>query len=173
MRQLTRIFVSFGIFACLLVASTACAGKDDGRKSDGRQLAEQFHSALFNGDHTSILPLVDYPFKLDDRGVFKRESSLEKELKVRVPIMRRAVRAANYMEVLTFEEFVAGEPLQGKSFTEEKARERAKIIRFGEGGIIVRLHYRDKEDGTEDGRGYFLVMHPNSVGDLKITTYYD
>jgi hypothetical protein len=169
--MITR-FGPFLIALAMLLVLSGCADKEDGRKRDAQTLATQFHRAVFDGDMKSILALVDYPFKLDDRKVFERQDDLEKVLKGRIPVMRRAIKASNHMEVLTYEEFIGGEPLQGKSFTKEKAIERAKIIRFREGGIIVRLHVR-ADDGTEDGRGYFLVMHPNDVGDLKITTYYD
>ncbi|MEZ6196503.1 MAG: hypothetical protein R3F20_12380 [Planctomycetota bacterium] len=160
--------------AALLCGLLACGSKDDGRKTVARSLAQQFHNAALDGDVATLLTLVDYPFMLDDqKSVFASEAELEKALQARLPTMRRHMRAANYLEVLTFEEFVEGAPIQGKSYSEEKARERAKIIRFAEGGILVRLHFRDKEDATEDGRGYFLVMRANSVGDLKISTYTD
>ncbi len=153
---------------------TACEQKDDSREISSRELAKRFHQSLSNGDIKDIMQIVDVPFILGSRkkGYYETEDALEKAFREKLSSLRRQIQASNRLEVVSYEDFLDGTPIAGKSLEADVAKKRAKVIGFREGGVVVRVYYRNKETGLEDARHYFLVMHDNQVGDLKITTYF-
>ncbi len=154
----------------LLLFLGACNKEDKQLESDARDVAEKFHTAVGPFDTKTLLRLVDYPFRLDGKIVHDEQELLEALLKKKVAL-RRAVSPATRMEVVSYESFIDGKPLSGRSFSPEEARAQADKIGFKKGGVLVRCYH--EEDGQEDGRQYFLVMHPDALGDLRITSYHD
>lgn len=163
------------VLLCIAIATVATCG-DDGSaalEKQARDLAVEFHNAIGNRDERKLLSLVDYPFNFDCSRTIADESELRRVFfEEKRAAVRRAVRPATTLEEVTYDDFLDGKPIAGRSFEGEEARRQAAKIGFREGGVLVRCFFAD-EEGRQDARYYILVMHKNDLGDLKITTYYD
>lgn len=159
----------------------ACKEEGQGyNESDAIDMARRFHNAVLSDDSRAILEMADYPFNLDDNKKIDGEPALLKQLEANLRQMRRRARAPallkkpkTYVEVCSYEELVDGKEINGKSFTAEEARKRARVLGLREGGLLVRCYHVCEETSKKAPDDYYLVMHQNEVGDLKITTYYD
>ncbi|MCA9320720.1 MAG: hypothetical protein KDB53_08300 [Planctomycetes bacterium] len=166
MRSLTMIC----LVGALALGAMSCRDGDAQSVSSARNLAVQFHDAIQAADFDAerILPLVDYPFLLDEVTVQDERELMAALIKSKGAI-RHAVSSARTMEVCSYEEFLDGKPVAGRSLDKDEAKRQARKIELRPGGILVRCY----SDLKNDSRNYFLVMHPNRLGDLKITTFWD
>lgn len=164
---------------CLLFAAaliSGCQKKDDARIGEARNLATEFHKAILSGDTRKMVESADVPFKLDEKLIEDPEKLKEAFDKNRGSMLAKA-RPQNKTEVVSYEDLENGVQFNGAVMTKSEVEVQAKRVRLSPGGYIVRCYYEFEDPATktlkEDGRAYFLVMHPNALGDLKVTTYYD
>jgi len=165
-----RLIAIMTLSVLLALVISGCDKSNPELERSARDLAVEFHGAIGEGNLQKINQLIDFPFLLDEKVVNDEEEFTALFLKKKSAI-RRAVNPARKMETCTFEEFLNGKSVAGKSLEEDKAKGQAGKIHFRQEGILVRCYH--EKDGVEDGRAYYLVMHPNELGDLKVTTYYD
>jgi hypothetical protein len=174
MRTAGRIVAFALVFAACLPAG--CAKKDEDKIRRAREVAKTFHDAVLRSDVRAMLDCSDYPFRFDSPGkdgVYYDEETLKPFLEKKRLSMFEHVQAANVTEVIAAEDFLGGAPFAGQTLSKEKAAVEASKIGLKDGGMIVRCFFEDKATKKQDGRGYYLVMHPNSLGDMKVTTYWD
>lgn len=160
--------------ALLLLFVGSCADDDSAALSkQAEDLAKEFHSAIATRDEKRLASLVDYPFNFDCQLTLDNEDELKKTFfETKRSSVRRAVRAAVKLESATYGQFCDGKPMNSRSLEKDQARKQASKLDFREGGVLVRCFYQG-DDGSQDARFYYLAMHKNALGDLKITTYYD
>lgn len=164
------------VFIVVSAGFSGCQKKDDVRIGEARSLATEFHKAILAGDTRKMVDSADVPFKLDEKLIEDPEKLKEAFDKNRGSMLAKA-RPQNKTEVVSYEDLESGVQFNGAVMTKSEVEVQAKRVRLNPGGYIVRCYYgyEDPETKTlkEDGRAYFLVMHPNALGDLKVTTYYD
>lgn len=170
----TRIATTLMTLALAALLGAGCGKDEDKRIRTARDLAKTFHDAVLRSDVRVMLECVDYPFCLDDRNrIAASEDVLKPLLEKQRLAMYDRVQSANVTEVLTYEEFVGGKSFSGQPLAKEAAAAEAKKVGLRDGGLIVRCYHEDRETKRQDGRCYYLVMHQNSLGELKVTTYWD
>lgn len=158
--------------ALVAILAASCADRDETRIVKARDAAKRFHGALINNDVRELVEHSLLPFNFDNRAVVGTTDELAKLYEQNGPAMRKQTAAANYLEVVTYEEFVDGAEIGGASFEGEEAEAQARKIGFAPNDILVRLLHQD-EDGRRDGRFYVLVMRENQHGYFRVATYYD
>ena len=170
---LTKVAMTVGLVVTAVFASS-CGDDNDEIVKESRDLALRFHRALATSDYDVLVDLVDYPFNFDGKEKdVTGADRLRELLKQHRATIRERIAPANYTEVVTYDELFDGKELAGRSLSESQAKREAKKIGLREGGVIVRCYHRGEDDKEEDGRQYFLAMHRNALGDLKVTTYHD
>ena len=167
--KLTRAIV---LILCLF-GLTCCAEEDNEILNRGKQLAERFHKTTMKTNVDELSSMVDYPFNFDNRHRLESEEDFKKFIGKKLREMQRRMSSARKIECLTYDQFLRGEKIRGVSLTREQAESESKKIGLKEGGVLVRCYAVGKDDGEQDGRDYFLVLQKDSLGDLKVITYYD
>jgi hypothetical protein len=164
---------SVALVALSLVSCTFAACSEDGeqRYSDARALAKDFHNFAVNGRYSELSTLIDYPFNFDQLHQIESEAAFQRLMEKKGPSIGRRARPATAIEVVSYEKFLAGEEVAGVSLSEEVAEAQALKIGLVPGCYLIRCYHEDS--GRRDARGYWLVARENSLGDLKVVTYYD
>lgn len=168
------LFVAAAVLCASAGLLQGCSKKDEALLTKANALARTCHEALVSGDTRKLLDLADYPF--DFRGLVK-EVKDEEELKALIEKNRTAIRQkvqpANKIELITYEDFVAGQEFANVKLSKTEAENQARRVALRPGGILVRCYFFDPDKKKEDGRSYYLCLHLNSLNELKVTTYYD
>lgn len=159
-------FMAFGILM-------SCGDDGTERYSDARTLAKEFHNLAVNGRYSELAWLVNYPFSFDRQHNIESEPAFQRLMQKKGSSIGRRARPATAIEVISYERFLAGDKIAGVSLGPEEAEQQAKKVNLGPGCLLIRCFHEDAETGERDGRGYWLVVQANSLGDLKVITYYD
>ena len=168
----TRLFVALALIV-LWSSVPSCSKDEDPRAKKARKLANDFHAAILNGDIKQMLELADYPFNFDGQGKFKDPESLKAMFEKHRSTMRQQIQPATNLEVATWDEFTSGREFNNTKLKKDEALKQASRVDFRDDGVIVRCYFVDSKSEKQDGRCYFLVIHPNLLGELKVTTYWD
>ena len=152
---------------------SACSEEGSERYADARSLAKDFHNLAVNGRYSELSTLVDYPFNYDLQHDIQSEAAFQRLMEKKGTAIGRRARPATAIEVVSYERFLAGDKVAGVSLSEDVAEEQAKKIGLVPGCYLIRCYHEDASSGRRDARGYWLVVRENSLGDLKVVTYYD
>ncbi len=151
----------------------SCSEDGTERYSDARSVAKDFHNLAVNGRYSELSALVDFPFNYDLQHEILSEAAFQRLMEKRGASIGRRARPATAIEVVSYERFLAGDKVAGVSLSEEDAEQQAQKIGLAPGCFLIRCYHEDPESGRRDARGYWLVVRENSLGDLKVVTYYD